>query len=524
MENLSRKLAKCSTEQKVKAEAEEKAFTYSLFKKESYGNSPRTALGREPLSDFGAKKRRLDSWKVKEWQRALENVTAWLEKVENQLGIDPDRPLSQEQLKALFERMSVEELQALTEDVERQVAMNKGEVAQLVQQGRDVVEGLDAVGEQTKEVQGVLREVEVRWHEVQNMVQSQREHLEGLHACRELRAEGDALERLLASHRRWLENSQSTARQRRDSDDVRRLLEQCKMRLKTLDSQEDKVQRLQEKGQALQARVPTLSTEPVFGQIEALANQWADTGTKIADLETQLSRSLERAPPPKLLEAVDALEAWIRSVQQALESEKSHVNTMEIMEDQLQKYKEMQETVDEEESNLQYVTSTGKEMLRKEPDAPWARELRDKLHSLGNCWDRVRSLLKERLQFLRKHMLVLKRFQEEMKSVQKWINDVTSFLEDEGVAYGDLEKLEAQLEQSNALDDDVGTIQNNVDNINLVAEGLIQDSEEEFGDTLQRQVDDLNRQWDKVMEMARKKNATLKRAVQTGRCASEGIA
>ncbi|KAL3212840.1 hypothetical protein MRX96_007875 [Rhipicephalus microplus] len=523
MENLSRKLAKCSTEQKVKAEAEEKAFTYSLFKKESYGNSPRTALGREPLSDFGAKKRRLDSWKVKEWQRALENVTAWLEKVENQLGIDPDRPHSQEQLKALFERMSVEELQALTEDVERQVAMNKGEVAQLVQQGRDVVEGLDAVGEQTKEVQGVLREVEVRWHEVQNMVQSQREHLEGLHACRELRAEGDALERLLASHRRWLESSQTTARQRRESDDVRRLLEQCKMRLKTLDSQEDKVQRLQEKGQALQARVPTLSTEPVFEQIEALTNQWADTGTKIADLEAQLSRFLERAPPPKLLEAVDALEAWIRSVQQALESEKFHVNTMEVMEDQLQKYKEMQETVDEEESNLQYVTSTGKEMLRKEPDAPWARELRDKLHSLGNCWERVRSLLKERLQFLRKHMLVLKRFQEEMKSVQKWINDVTSFLEDEDVAYGDLEKLEAQLEQSNALDDDVGTIQNNVDNINLVAEGLIQDSEEEFGDTLQRQVDDLNRQWDKVIEMARKKNATLKRAVQTGRCASEEL-
>ncbi|KAH7947926.1 hypothetical protein HPB52_016920 [Rhipicephalus sanguineus] len=171
-------------------------------------------------------------------------------------------------------------------------------------------------------------------------------------------AEGDALERLLASHRRWLENSQTTARQRRESDDVRRLLEQCKLILKH-----------------------------------------------------SLAGPLDRAPPPKLLEAVDALEAWIRSVQQALESEKSHVNTMEVMEDQLQKYKEMQETVDEEESNLQYVTSTGKEMLRKEPDAPWARELRDKLHSLGNCWDRVRSLLKERLQFLRKHMLVLKRFQ-----------------------------------------------------------------------------------------------------------------
>lgn len=72
---------------------------------------------------------------------------------------------------------------------------------------------------------------------------------------------------------------------------------------------------------------------------------------------------------------------------------------------------EMQGTVDEEESNLQYVTSTGKELLRKEPDALWACDLRDKLHSLGNCWDRVGSVLKERLQFLRKHMLVLKRFQ-----------------------------------------------------------------------------------------------------------------
>ncbi|XP_077541931.1 dystrophin isoform X3 [Haemaphysalis longicornis] len=524
MENMSRKLAKCSTEQKVKAEAEEKAFTYSLFKKESYGSSPRSALGREPVSDFGAKKRRLDSWKVKEWQRALETITAWLEKVENQLGIDPDQPLTQEQLKALLERMSVEELQALTEDVERQVAMNKGEVAQLVQQGRDVVEGLDAVGEQTKEVQGVLREVEVRWHEVQNMVQSQKEHLEGLHACRELQAEGDALERLLASHRRWLDNSQATARQRRESDDLRRLLEQCKMRLKTLDSQEDKVLRLQEKGQALQARVPTLSAEPVFEQLELLASQWAETGTQIADLEAQLSRSLERAPPPKLLEAVDALDAWVRSVQQALESERSEVNTLEIMEDQLQKYKEMQGTVDEEESNLQYVTSTGKELLRKEPDAPWSRELRDKLHALGSSWDRVCATLKERLQFLRKHTVLLKRLQEEIKGVQSWINDVKSFLQDEEVALGDVEKLEAQLEQSVALEDDIDTLQPNVDSLNLAAEGLIENAEPDFGDALQKQIDDLNKQWEQVTKMTRKKNASLKRAVETSRCASEGIA
>lgn len=67
------------------------------------------------MSEFGAKKRRLDSWKVKEWQRALENVTAWLEKVENSLGIDPEQPPTQEQLQSLWEGMTQGELQVLTE-------------------------------------------------------------------------------------------------------------------------------------------------------------------------------------------------------------------------------------------------------------------------------------------------------------------------------------------------------------------------------------------------------------------------
>uniref|UniRef100_A0A131XXJ0 Protein detached n=2 Tax=Ixodes ricinus TaxID=34613 RepID=A0A131XXJ0_IXORI len=524
MENMSKKLDKYSGEQKVQAEAEDKAFTYSQFKKEPHVSSSKSSLGREPMSEFGAKKRRLDSWKVKEWQRALENVTAWLEKVENSLGIDPEQPPTQEQLQSLWEGMTQEELQVLTEDVESQLAMNNSEVLQLVQQGRDVVEGLDAVGEQTKEVQGVLREVEVRWHEVQNTVQAQREHLEGLSACRELQAESDALERLLESHHRWLESSEASAHQRRQSDDLRRLLEQCKMRLKTLDSQEDKVLRLQEKGSALRTRVPSLGSQSIFSQLEILASRWSEIGAQIADLETRLGRSLERAPPPKLMEAVDALDAWIRSVRLALESEKAVVDNLDAMEDQLQKYKEMQTTVDEEESNLQYVTSTGKELLRKEPEASWARELREKLHGLGGCWDVVCTLLRERLQFLRKNTALLKRFQDELEGVRSWIGDVTTFLQDEEVAVGDLEKLEAQLEQSSALEEDIETLQPNVDSLNVAAERLIENADGEFATMMQRQLDQLNDNWKQITKMTESKNAALKRAVETSKSAAEGIA
>ncbi|CAN7942523.1 unnamed protein product, partial [Ixodes pacificus] len=364
------------------------------------------------------------------------------------------------------------------------------------------------VGEQTKEVQGVLREVEVRWHEVQNTVQAQREHLEGLSACRELQAESDALERLLESHHRWLESSEASAHQRRQSDDLRRLLEQCKMRLKTLDSQEDKVLRLQEKGSALRTRVPSLGSQSIFSQLEILAARWSKTGAQIADLETRLGRSLERAPPPKLMEAVDALDAWIRSVRLALESEKA----------------EMQTTVDEEESNLQYVTSTGKELLRKEPEASWARELREKLHGLGGCWDVVCTLLRERLQFLRKNTALLKRFQDELEGVRSWIGDVTTFLQDEEVAVGDLEKLEAQLEQSSALEEDIETLQPNVDSLNVAAERLIENADGEFATMMQRQLDQLNNNWKQITKMTESKNAALKRAVETSKSAAEGIA
>ncbi|XP_064473113.1 dystrophin-like isoform X2 [Ornithodoros turicata] len=521
MEGVSKKLAKCSGEQKAKTETEK-----HHFKKETASTTSRTSQGREPALDYGAKKRRLDSWKVKEWQRGLENITVWLEQMENSLGIDPESPPTIEQLRRLWEGMTSEELGILLEDAEKQLSSNNEQVGELIQQGREVVEGLDAVGEQTKEVQTVLREVEVRWHDICNAVEAQRAHLDGLSQVRAIEGEVQALERLLDSHTRWLSSTEpaaANALQRRHSDDVRRILEQCKMRLKALGSQDEKLLELQEKGHALEKKVPSLSCQPLFNRLEVLVDHWKDTTTLMEELERKLSSSTEKEPPPKLMAAVEALETWIKNVLEALESEKVEVQEMGAMEDQLQKYKEMQSTVDEEESNLQYVMSTGEDLLDKEPEAPWADDLEQKLQGLTTYWDKASALLRERLLFLENNLAELKNFKEEMDGVASWINDVDSFLQDEEVAIGDLEKLEAQLEQTSALQEDIVTLQPNVDSLNQSGQKLSGSAGSVFDDTLGKQLAMLNDKWEQIIKMTRAKRALLKKALESSKSALDGL-
>lgn len=87
-----------------------------------------------------AKKRRLDSWRVQEWQRSLDIISCWLERVEESLGIDSD----EDDGTLLWESLAPDEQQVLLEDTELDVENHKEEFNQLIGQGKQIVEDLNS--------------------------------------------------------------------------------------------------------------------------------------------------------------------------------------------------------------------------------------------------------------------------------------------------------------------------------------------------------------------------------------------
>ena len=66
-----------------------------------------------------------------------------------------------------------------------------------------------------------------------------------------------------------------------------------------------------------------------------------------------------------------------------------------------------------------------------------------------------------------------RQFEEEVEGISRWMREVEAFLAAEDPAVGDRATLEAQLKESNALQDDIATLSPNVQTINETGQQLL---------------------------------------------------
>merc|ERR1719192_471416 len=89
----------------------------------------------------------------------------------------------------------------------------------------------------------------------------------------------------------------------------------------------------------------------------------------------------------------------------------------------------------------------------------------------------------------------LEQWREEVGGLHLWMREVDVFLHAEDAALGDLATLEAQIKESNALQDDIETLQPNVDNINDAGETLMGRCEVAFRGQLEAEMAKVNIGW-----------------------------
>ena len=78
-----------------------------------------------------------------------------------------------------------------------------------------------------------------------------------------------------------------------------------------------------------------------------------------------------------------------------------------------------------------------------------------------------------RIESLEAEVARLRQFEEEVEGISRWMREVEAFLAAEDPAVGDRATLEAQLKESNALQDDIATLSPNVQTINETGQQLL---------------------------------------------------
>ncbi|XP_055363081.1 dystrophin isoform X4 [Betta splendens] len=225
--------------------------------------------------------------------------------------------------------------------------------------------------------------------------------------------------------------------------------------------------------------------------------------------ERQLQLVLESLPPAHYKETIAALLAWLQQCEAKLDIPSTALTEYPIMEQRLKDVQALQQALTEHQGEVDYLTSAVEQVFQKAP-ADISQRYRTEMDAVMARWRRLGAVLADNVQRIQELMAKLMQFENDVKTLKKWMADVDVFLNEEWPALGDSEALEKQLEQCTALVNDIHTIQPSVNGINEVGLYLKKEAEPPFAAHIQKELDELNRQWEHVCKQACAKKSALK--------------
>ncbi|NXP40179.1 DMD protein, partial [Leiothrix lutea] len=151
-------------------------------------------------------------------------------------------------------------------------------------------------------------------------------------------------------------------------------------------------------------------------------------------------------PPAHYKETMNTILVWMQQSETKLSVPQVAIAEYETMEQRLRELKALQSSLQEQQKGLNYLSSTVEGLSRKAP-AEVAQSYRAEVEVVLGRWKKLSALLAEHCQKLEERVTKLQRFQNDIKTLKKWMAEVDVFLKEEWPALGDSEALEKQLEQ-----------------------------------------------------------------------------
>lgn len=296
-----------------------------------------------------------------------------------------------------------------------------------------------------------------------------------------------------------------------------------------MQSQKDRVQKITEEILKLCNEVPSFASDSNVNEIKSFISYWEDINkkmnyfhnriTKITSDNTISPNLVTRSaisddpigPPVKLSKAIETLSNWLVRANTTIDSEFSDlIIDSHSLELELKKFQELEKTIKSEETNIKFVNNSVKEILESQNESIWLDSFVSSVEDLNSKWNSVNIKIKDRVELISKSILTINLLEEEIESLDKWIDEVNVFL-DEDIAIGDLEALEEQLEQCNKLQRDIKlTLQSTVDDMNKNALEITK----KFNYKNASKFHEINEKWEKLKNATVDKNNKLKIVLQ----------
>ncbi|XP_070711943.1 dystrophin [Pempheris klunzingeri] len=296
-----------------------------------------------------------------------------------------------------------------------------------------------------------------------------------------------------------------------DPEPLKIQLDRCREEVARLASLQPQVDLLEQQLNELKEEKEAEGDPSVFldADISAFKEHYHQVLEDLRARERQLQLVLESLPPARYKETISTLLAWLQQCEAKLAIPSTAVTEYPIMEQRLKDIQALQLALAEHQDEVDYLTSAVEQVFQKAPP-DISQKYRIEMDAIMARWRRLGTTLTDNAQRIQELMAKLMQFENDVKTLKKWMADVDVFLNEEWPALGDSEALEKQLEQCTALVNDIHTIQPSVNGINEVGLYLKKEAEPPYAIHIQKELDELNGQWENVCKQAYAKKSALK--------------
>ncbi|XP_065533284.1 dystrophin isoform X3 [Lathamus discolor] len=362
-----------------------------------------------------------------------------------------------------------------------------------------VNEGLNA-----DNIRQASEQLKSRWIEFCQLLSERLAWLEYQNNIIDFYSQLQQLEQTAVTAENWLKAQPTPAT---DPATVKTQLEKCKDEIIRMSTLQPQIERLKAQSQALKEK----EQGPVFldADLAAFTSHYKKILADMHAREKQLQTISDSLPPAHYKETMNTILVWIQQSETKLSMPQVAVAEYEIMEQRLRDLKALQSSLQEQQKGLNYLSTTVEDISRKAP-AEVSQRYRSEIEVILGRWKKLSAQLVEHCQKLEELMTKLQRFQNDTKTLKKWMAEVDVFLKEEWPALGDSEALEKQLEQCTALVNDIQTIQPSLNSVNEVGKKMKSAAEPEFASRIEKELKDLNVQWEHICQQAYDKKAALK--------------
>ncbi|XP_052832324.1 dystrophin isoform X2 [Octopus bimaculoides] len=465
------------------------------------------------------KKRKTDTALRLEFEIDMKKMKDWFEKTESTLALlsvddddDDDDDDVEDPFLASQEEFSEEEQFVLIQDTKNDVKTHHDKVSSLLETGKKLIEELKFGGENYDNISKLTQELEERWKIINQLLNETHSKVFLEIEAKKFYDELNSLKDLMLNYERWASTAENISE---ETLEISHQLEQCRVKLKDMKSQEERVEHLKVQANALlQQEKKTGKKEKVQFDLDAFNQRWEAIYQKIGKQKEELEKTLEEMPSRPYLSALGALLKWISDMEEILNTENIHFSGTSSLEKQMKQYKELRNDLQEHVHSLEYVNKTGQQLVKKSHSNERAKSLENDLISLNCRWSEVYNTVDGRMDILDRTIGQLQSFQNQLVGMVRWTKEMHVFLQSDDPATGDLQTLAAQMNESNGVLEDILTLQENVDSIGELHNQLCEYADEHFTKDLKEQVKDMNEKWNSVVTLAQEQNTRLANAIK----------